>query len=485
MTTFSRRLQVHETIKQEKERHLERIRQFMAQPSVALENHGVRECAALLQGYYQELGCLEAEIVETPAFPAVWAYYDAGAPKTLAVYGYFDTNVVGEGWTKPPYDAVVAEHPPFKRVVYGRGGGSKGGFAAFLNTLEVIKKTEGNLPVNLMFVTEGDEFLGSNQIPFLIEKYRSKLSKADALISPRPCQTASGDVALYLGSKGCLHIEMECSGEKWGRGPIGGAIHSSAQTVVDQPVWRLLSALSTMYDSAKNCILIEGFNEGLREPTPAERMLVKALAERYRGKETSAMSGISGPERVHKFIDDISGEDLFTRYNFAPTMNINGIRSGYTGPGTLLWTLPHVANCTIDIRLPADLDPQDCVQKIRRHLDERGFSDITIQPLEATPGDIPLLVEEDLVQAVLRVFKAWKVEPVIWPRRGAGGPLGLFSKMLGVKLLNSTGMSFASGHSDANEFLVVEGNEKVGGLVELEQSYADLLYSYAAYPQEY
>lgn len=100
-------------------------------------------------------------------------------------------------------------------------------------------------------------------------------------------------------------------------------------------------------------------------------------------------------------------------------------------------------------------------------------------------GDATLSVKDDLTQAALRVFEAWDIEPAIWPRKGASGPAGSFSQLLGLKVLGATGIGHASGHSGGNEFLVVEGGGKVGGLVELEQSFADLLYSYAAYPDEF
>jgi hypothetical protein len=180
----------------------------------------------------------------------------------------------------------------------------------------------------------------------------------------------------------------------------------------------------------------------------------------------------------------LTGRDLFERYCFQPTMNINGLRAGYTGPGTTLWTLPQAAYCTIDHRLPPDLDPDICLQKIRAHLDRQGFGDIGVTVLMSV-GAQKLCVKDDLAQAALRVFRAWGVDPVVWPRRGASGPTGSFSRMLGLKVLGATGMSYASSHSAGNEFLVIEGDGKVGGLAELEKSYADLLLSYAAYPGKF
>lgn len=484
MPILTQRNKVHKELQTRQSEDLERLRTFLMQPSVSRENYGVRDCAELLLTYFQALGCQEAEIAETPDLPAVWAFYDAGAPKTLAVYGYYDSNIVGTGWDHDPFAGVVTARPPFPAVLYGRGCNNKGGLLAFLNALFAIKAVEGTLPVNLMFVCEGEEFVGSIHIPQLIERYRPQLSQADGLLSPGPCQSATGEVMLALGNKGCLHIELTCSGEHWGRGPIGGPTHSSTMGVVDHPTWRLVHALSTLYDPTQHRILVDGFYDELREPNTDDLALIEALATRYAGREAEVVPGIGDPDRVHHFINDATGAEVFRRYCFLPTMNINGLRSGYTGPGTTLWTLPHIAQCTIDHRLPPDLDPEICVQKIRAHLDQNGYDDIQIEVLMSV-GAQSIGLRDDLAQAALRLFQAREVDPVVWPRRGASGPTGYFSQILGLKVLGSTGMGYASGHSEGNEFLVIEGDGNVGGLVELEQSFVDLLYSYAAYPENW
>jgi acetylornithine deacetylase/succinyl-diaminopimelate desuccinylase-like protein len=480
---MNKRIETHEHISSHFEEHLGRVREFMAQASVSAENLGMDAAAKLQLKYFQQLGCKEAEIIETGAIPSVWGYYDAGAPKTLAVYSYFDTNIVGTGWNVDPFEAVVSSHDPFKKVVYGRGANAKGGFMSFLNALESIKAVDGNLPVNLMFVAEGEEFVGSEHIPMIIEKYRHHLSNADACIVPGACQNVNGDVTLFLGNKGNLHIELECSGDSWGKGPRGGPVHSSAQCVVDNPVWRMAKVLESLFDPDTNRVKVEGFYDGLISADDGDLTLINRLAEKYKGREERAIPSLA-PGHVEHFVNGERGSDLFHRYCFQPTMNINGLRAGYTGPGTLLWTLPNAAYCTIDHRLPPNLEPNDIANKIRKHLDKHGFNDVTIKILMAVPPQ-KLSVNDDIAQAGLRVFEKWNIEPTVWPRKGASGPMGFFSQMLGLKVLGATGMGYASGHSAANEFLVVEGDGNVGGLIELEQSMADLLYSYAAYPNDF
>ena len=479
---MTKRQQVHELIRERRSDHLERIREYMAQPSVSQESgDDVRRCATYVESIYRDLGCQQVEIVETPGLPGVWAHYDAGVSKTLAVYNYFDTNVVGPGWDHPPYDVVLEERAPYGEVLYGRGAASKGTVLAFINALAAIREVDGELPVNLMFVSEGEEFLGSVHVPFMIEQYMSSLSTADSVLWPGPGQTASGDVAFFLGNKGCLKIELECSGERWGRGPIGGASHSSTQGVIDHPVWRLVHALTTLYDNETNAVKVEGFYDDLLPATEAEEKLIDGLAERYNGREASAVPGVIPGVTVEKFVNDIAGRDVFHRFCFQPTMNIDGLRAGFTGPGTTLWTLPTAAYCTIDHRLPLNMDPEDVQQKIRAHLDRHGYQDIGIKTLMSI-GTQKLSIEDDIAQAAMRVFDAWDIEPVVWPRKGVSGPSGAFSQMLGLPVLGSTGMGYASGHAGPNEFLVTEGDGTVGGLVEMTQSFADLIYSYAAYP---
>ncbi len=470
--------EIHDHIRQVFPDHLRHVKEFMAQPSVSEGNLGVRDCAELLAARFRNIGCQQVEIAETPGLPAVWAHLDAGAPKTLAVYGFFDTNIVGTGWKHDPFDAVIEAAPPFAQVLYGRGAGNKGGFMAFLNALEAIQQVHGSLPVNLMFVCEGEEFVGSLHVPLLIERYREALEQADGMLSPGPCQNAAGAVDLALGNKGCLHIEMRCSGEDWGRGPQGAPTHSSTMGVVDHPVWRLVHALSTMYDPQSGSITVPGFLDGLRAPSADDLALVEKLARQCQGQEAGSIPGVGDPALVSAFVNDAEGVEVFKRYCFLPTMNINGIRAGFTGPGTTLWTLPHAAYCTIDHRLPPDLDPEVCLQRIREHLDAQGYTDIHIETLMSV-GSQSLHLDDELAQAALAVFASWQVEPTIWPRRGASGPTGNFSQILGLKVLSSTGLGYASGHSSGNEFLVIEGNDQVGGLVELTNSYVDLLFSYA------
>lgn len=475
-----RRSEVHALIAARREEHLADLRAYLALPSASQSDPAsVRRSAEFLVERYRALGCQTAQVEETSALPAVWAACDDGAARTLATYGYFDTNSPGAGWSVDPYAGVLAERAPFRRVLYGRGCASKGAALAFLHAVAAIREVEGRLPVNMMFLQEGEEFLGSPHVAELVERHRSELGRADAALWPGLCQGAGGDPTIFLGNKGCLKVEITCSSERWGRGPQGAAAHGSTQGVVDHPVWRLVHALATLYDPQHHRILVDGFYDGLRAPSAAQLALIEALAARYRGRETSAIPGIGPAAHVERFVDDIDGAALFRRFCFEPTMNIDGLHAGFTGPGTPGWTLPRTATCSIDHRLPPGLTPQGCLDKLRAHLDRHGYGDIELRTLMMVDAQT-LDPDTPLVRAAMRVFAERGLEPIVWPRRGLSGPEAHFNRILGLPVVGSTGLGHATGHAAPDEFIVVEGDGRVGGLVELTQSFADLIYAYAA-----
>ena len=177
---------------------------------------------------------------------------------------------------------------------------------------------------------------------------RAGLQKGDRVVLFSENKPEWGMAYLGAASVGVVVVPLDAQ--------RGGPVHSSAQCVVDHPVWRLVHALSTLYDPKENRVLVDGFYDDLLKPDEEDLALIDELAIRYQGRENSAIPSLA-PGKVNQFINGETGRDLFLRYCFQPTMNINGLRAGYTGPGTLLWTLPNAAYCTIDHRLPPDLDP--------------------------------------------------------------------------------------------------------------------------------
>lgn len=455
--------------------------EFVSQPSISCEGEGMQACAELVLKHLKALGCEEAELIETPGYPGVWGYYNAGAKKTLVVYGYYDCNSVGKGWTVDPFGGMVGPKGSFQKVLFGRGVRNKGPILTFISAMRKIVETDGTLPVNVIFFIEGEEFLSSRNVPFMLEKYRDKLARADYGLCTEAGVTPSGVPIITLGNKGFIHMDMQVSAEKWGRGPQGSFVHGSAQCVVDSPVWRLVQALSTMFDPTTQEVTIEGFGEGIAEPTESEEKLMDQLLEQFADKPMQdVLPYIAGqPGKVEVFALDLKGKELLKRYLFHPSFNINGLRAGYTGPGTPLFTLPTEAIARFDIRLPRNMTVEQTLQAIRTHLDAHGFADIELKVMGgygATSSDM----EDDLVQAALLALEESPVKPLVWPKKSASNPVGVISDKLGIKVLTGFGNGITDGgNAGPDECLVIESGDSRPGLRELEASFIHLIYNYA------
>ena len=184
--------------------HLAHLQRWVRQPSVSAQNRGIAEMANLLADDLRTLGFKEAAVVPTAGHPGVFAFYDAGAPRTLLVYMMYDVQPEETGWKVPAFDGALVE-TELGRVLMARGAtNQKGPQRAFLNAIDSIITTTGKLPVNILITAEGEEELGSSNFPEVIQKYEARLKKADGVFFPHNLQDGTGLVTLPLGVKGTL-----------------------------------------------------------------------------------------------------------------------------------------------------------------------------------------------------------------------------------------------------------------------------------------
>jgi len=209
-------------LEQNEEQSLQALQEFLRQPCVPSEGLGMTESADLFMQHLEELGCQQVEKIEIlGAAPGVWGRLDSGARATLVNYCMLDTKPARpEGWSVPPFGAEMVEREPFGRVVVARGSqGRKGPLMAYLNALKAWRAVEGELPVNLMFLAETEENLGSPNYRRFVEIYRNQLAEGDACFCPGMVQSADGSVRLTLGHKGMICLRLTASGKSSGFGP--------------------------------------------------------------------------------------------------------------------------------------------------------------------------------------------------------------------------------------------------------------------------
>ena len=466
--------EIHRHIAERKDQHIAKLQEFLHQPSISSENVGVKECAELLRRYFVALGCKEAELVPTDRHPGVFAYYDAKAPQTLVNYMMYDVQPVNaEDWSSPPFDARVVDKPPLGRAIIARGAiNTKGPLRAFLNALESIIAVNGTLPFNMYFLCEGEEELGSLHYPQIVARYKDRIKNAVAVLYATAEQNAEGDVVMFLGNKGIVYLELECTGKQWGRGPTEFEIHGSNQAIVDSPVWRLNKALSTMVSEDGNRVLIEGWYDKVAPPRKEDLELVEALEKRFDENVWKKAY------KVEKWVGDLHGRDLIMRYLYTNTLNIDGIWAGYTVPGGVKTILPHMATAKLDSRLIPEIESKDIIPLIRKHLDRHGYTDIEIKKISAYEWS-KTSPNEPIIQAIVDVYKKRGIDPMIWPHAGGSAPFYIFQRD-GLSLpVARFGLGHGARAHSVDEYYIVEGNGKIAGLVEAEQAYVDVLFALA------
>ena len=234
---------IKEQITRQHDQSVKRLQDWIHQVSIAAENRGYPEGADYMIKLLQEAGFDQARQVPTQGKPGVFATLDAGAPKTVGIYFMYDVKQFDPAeWTSPPTDAALVDKPDFGKVVVGRGAvNQKGPESAFLAALHAIRAAGKKLPVNLAFVAEGEEEIGSPHFPQIVHQpeVQAPLAKCDGIFIPSAEQDPDGTVTLTLGAKGVIEVELTSSGEKWGRGPKKD-VHSSNKARLDSPAWHLV-----------------------------------------------------------------------------------------------------------------------------------------------------------------------------------------------------------------------------------------------------
>ena len=467
---------IHRNIEREKENHIAKVQADLRQPSVSSWNMGIKEMADRMVASFKAIGCKEAEIVPTKGLPGVWAYYDAGAPKTAVIYMMYDTQpFVKERWKADPLEAKRMPWMGFPEVIIGRGAiNDKGPNRFFLNACESILAVNGKLPLNLMFTCDGEEEQGSPNFHQVLEGYAERLRKANCLLRAGPSQELDGSITMELGVKGILEFELEAAGARWGKGPQKQPIHSGGKAILDSPVWRLVDALRSMYDPATNRILIEGFYEAIRQPNDEELALVKVLVDKHAEQMVASQRA-----NIKTLMNGWSPAEAIPHLFFDTTMNIDGIWAGYTGPGSAT-IVPEKASVKVDCRLVPNQDGAQQEKLVRAHLEKKGFGDLEYRSLGGGDEWSQTSVKEPVVQSVLAMYKNYGIEPMIFPRSPASSPQAQYTRNLGLPAAGG-GLGHGSGEHSDNEYIVVEGNDKVAGIVKAEQSIVDVLFTYAEF----
>ncbi len=465
---------VYAQVAAQHDQNVARLRDWIALPSIAAEGLNTEQGEEKMMALLRDAGFQRVERVPTDGKPAVFATLDAGAKRTVGLYFMYDVKQFDpKAWSSPPLEGRIVEKPGFGKVLVGRGAvNQKGPESAFLAALHALRAAGRKPPVNLVLVAEGEEEIGSPHLAQAMRRpeIQAAFARTVGVFMPSAAQTPEGSVTVALGAKGVVELELVSSGERWGRGPSKD-VHSANRARLDSPAFHLVQALATLVGPDGDPA-IDGFAAAARPLSPEEARMVDVFAQRNSEETAKRLTG------ARVWAHDAGWRDALAAFVSRPTVNIEGLVAGWTGPGGMT-ILPHRAVAKLDLRLVPDMTYDGAIAALRAHLARRGFGDLEVNP---TGGYDPTQTAADapLVQKQLAVYRAFGLEPVLWPRTAGsypgsgftGPPLKLAAGHFGVGL---------GGDAHApNEYLVIEPeNPKVKGYDDAVRAFVDYLHALA------
>lgn len=380
---------------------------WVSLPSVAAEGRAQAATAAAVADELRRLG-LDVELHETEGAPVVFAERRVPGAPTVLLYNHYDVQPADPLalWTSEPF--VLAERDG---KLFGRGASDdKGQLASRVIALAwLMRRHGGTLPFGVVFVVEGEEEVGSPHMGAYVAARRERL-RADACIWEFGGVDAHDRPQLVCGLKGIVALDLHVRTGAFDQ-------HSGLGPVVPNAAWRLAAAVASLRD-ADGRALVAGFYDQVRPATAAEAGFVQAHP-----REDDVVAAMTG---VTRFLGGAEGAEWQRRLQLEPVINVNGIHSGYAGPGTKT-VLPVAARAKLDVRLVPDQDPAEVVRLIRAHLDLHGFDDVAMTVAEEPEAPARVDPTHPWVQhAAAALEEVYGTPAVITVSSGGSGPLHPF-----------------------------------------------------------
>ncbi|HUG68346.1 MAG TPA: dipeptidase [Pirellulaceae bacterium] len=422
-------------------------------PSVSADSRhrdDIQQAARWVFGQFESLG-IPAEIVETAGHPIVYAESPPvdGAP-TVLVYGHYDVQPPDplNEWISPPFE-------PTKRDgnVYARGAtDDKGQMLTHVKSAQAILATVGKLPIQIKYLIEGEEEVGSENIEQFLEQRREQLA-CDVIVISDTSQFGPGRPAITYGLRGIAYYELRLTGPKQDlhSGTFGGA--------VTNPLNSLAKMLAALTDS-NGRVRIPGFYDDVVELTGTERAQFAALSF----SEASFMKQIG--------VDGVSGEAGFTtleRRWVRPTCDVHGFWGGYSGEGAKT-VLPCRAGAKFSFRLVPNQDPKKIGQSLEQMLRSMCPPGIKLEliDLHGAPGVLVPLDNPYMSAAAKAIERGFGTAPVFIREGGSIPIVNAFKKKLGADtLLLGWGLDDDNTHSPNEKFCLADFHRGIKASVAL------------------
>ncbi len=402
---------VFDYVEQRRDDYLARLIDYVKRPSISAHGVGIAEVADYIANVMNGIG-IQARVMPTSGWPMVYGerlnHLDA---PTVLLYGHYDVQPPDplEEWVSPPFEPTVREGRLYARGV----GDNKGQHLAQILGIEALLAVTGDVPCNVKVLLEGEEEVGSPQMPPFVASHRELLA-ADLVITSDGPVAESGKSVINFGNRGVLSFELRAIGASRDlhSGNWGG--------VVPNPIWTLVQLLSTMKND-RGEVTIDGFYDQVDSPSDLEREALARLEIDVDDVKRSLNLDA---------LDQPLNRGFHERLMFWPTFTINGFHGGYGGPGSKT-VLPHEAFVKCDIRLVESQTADEIFAKVEKHVRRHAPSVTVIRQGSMDPSKTPL--DSAFVAPISQAIEAVQNEaPILEPSAGGSLPNYVFTKVLGM-----------------------------------------------------
>jgi acetylornithine deacetylase/succinyl-diaminopimelate desuccinylase-like protein len=423
-------------------RYLDELKTFLSIPSVSTNPQNksdMEKCAHWLSDHLKNIGLDHIQIFPTEGHPIVYGdWLHAPGKPTVLIYGHYDVQPPEpiELWTSPPFEATIRDGN-----LYARGASDdKGQVFIHLKAIEAYLKNAGKLPINIKFIIEGEEEIGSDHLePFI--KTHKELLKTNLVLISDTSMFAKGIPSVCYSLRGLSYMQIDLvgPGKDLHSGSYGGSVHN--------PIQALTEIVAQLHDK-NGRITIPGFYNDVRKLTKEERNAFKKL-----------------PWSDKKFAKDLNVKVLYGEKGFTtlerlwarPTLECNGIWGGFTGEGAKT-VLPSKASAKISMRLVPDQDPDKIAKLFEKHIRKITPKSvhITVKNLHGGHPAITPIDSPGVRAAVAALEKGFGKKP-LYQREGGSIPIVVqFKQLLGADtVLLGFGLPDENAHAP-NEFIFLD-----------------------------
>ncbi len=415
---------------------MDEVRRLLRLPSISATGEGIDDTASYLADWIRERLGGQVTLLRYGGHPIVYGIVGGSGDRRVIFYNMYDVQPpepLGE-WEAPPFEAKIVGDRIIARGAYN----TKAGLMSMLLGIDAYLNLFGDLPVTIMIAFEGEEELGSPSMPKFVEDKGRELKESEMVYFAFPTERIPGKPAIVLGNKGIVFLEIRSKTSKYD-------VHSSFSRGLYNPAAVLARIVSHLIDPVEGP-RIPWLEDKTVTPTEEDLKYLKDIMEAYPAEDLLEIYGVYKPR--------LQGRDWYIAVYFKPTVNVDGLHSGYTGPGTKTIT-PAEAVVRLDFRLVPDIEPDDVINGLKDLISRLGLEGLVEVEVHDAYTWSKTSPSSKAVERARKAYQAMRIKPYIIPIIPGSAPSYLFTRKLGIPMVDTAPGHGGRAHAP-NEYITIE-----------------------------